>query len=377
MAEQEQCGQTQHLVLLGGGLAHQETISRIRSFLEHNYRVTLVQPSQYYYYAGMGPGMLGGTYGPKELRFDIKSRVEGEGGTFIEDRACRIDAERQLIYLEKNQQPLHYDVLSCSTGSFVNVDFPCEKTPCFTVKPVENLLELQRYILAELKDRPLTIGIVGGGQLAVEVAGNLVQLEGSIGLQMITFKLFCSDGLLPGANGKVRSKVRKILEGKGIEVLAGASVDSSLGGEVTLQDKRTFAVDLLVMATGVVPPPLFRESGLEIGPSGGLLVNEYLQAIDYPNIFGGGDCIDFAFHSLAKVGGYGVRQSPVLYENLMASLNGYELREFKPGPAPMLIYNLGGRTGILSRWGFCMSGKCPFLLREYIDHRIVRKYQSE
>lgn len=64
---------------------------------------------------------------------------------------------------------------------------------------------------------------------------------------------------------------------------------------------------------------------------GGLLVNKYLQCTAHPEIFGGGRCIYFKDRPLDKVGVYTVRQNPVLYQNLMASLEETVLQPFDPG----------------------------------------------
>ena len=48
-----------HLVLVGGGHAHMVTLAHIHRFVEKGYRVTVIGPSAYHYYSGMGPGMLG------------------------------------------------------------------------------------------------------------------------------------------------------------------------------------------------------------------------------------------------------------------------------------------------------------------------------
>ncbi|MEJ2167255.1 MAG: pyridine nucleotide-disulfide oxidoreductase, partial [Desulfobacterales bacterium] len=58
-----------HLVLAGGGHAHMVTLANLHAFVEKGYQVTAIGPSEYHYYSGMGPGMLGKTYAPEEIRF--------------------------------------------------------------------------------------------------------------------------------------------------------------------------------------------------------------------------------------------------------------------------------------------------------------------
>ena len=71
-----------------------------------------------------------------------------------------------------------------------------------------------------------------------------------------------------------------------------------------------------------------------------------------------------------------MRQNGVLYHNLKAYLDGGKLHPFNPGGKYLLIYNLGGGEGILAKWEFSMKGKLPFLLKDYIDRRFVKKFKA-
>ena len=113
-----------------------------------------------------------------------------------------------------------------------------------------------------------------------------------------------------------------------------------------------------------------------MGPDGGLIVNKYLQSIDHPDIFGGGDCIYFKDNPLDKVGVYAVRENPVLLHNLMASLTGEELMEFDPGGDYLLIFNLGDGTGIFRKKFIQFNGRAAFLIKDYIDRKFMKKFQA-
>ena len=124
------------------------------------------------------------------------------------------------------------------------------------------------------------------------------------------------------------------------------------------------------------PSPIFRESGLPAGPDGGLLVNRFLQSVQFPQIFGGGDCIYFQDQPLDKVGVYAVRENPVLYNNLMASLEGGELQPFDPGGSYLLIFNLGDGRGILGKKSLMFDGRLAFIIKDYIDRKFMRRFQA-
>jgi NADH dehydrogenase FAD-containing subunit len=80
-----------HLVLVGGGHAHMVTLANLGEFTKRGHRVTVIGPSDYHYYSGMGPGMLGLNYKPEEIRFATRRVVEKHGGIFVRAKVTRID----------------------------------------------------------------------------------------------------------------------------------------------------------------------------------------------------------------------------------------------------------------------------------------------
>lgn len=364
------------LVLIGGGHAHMVTLARLGELTGMGFQVTVIQPSDFHYYSGMGPGMLGGTYLPDQIRFATRKVVEGQGGRFIRARARKIDPEQQHVLLEDQEEKISYDVLSCNAGSYVVRDAVPDDDTVFTVKPIEDLLHAQQEILRRCRQGPFVVGIVGGGPSSVEVGGNVWQLTERTAPYPVTIRIFAGKKLMGRQPERIGSLARKILQARGIEILEGSYVKEMGGGRVLLEDGRDFSVDLLFSAVGVRPSSIFSRSGLPVGPDGGLAVNEYLQSTGYSNIFGGGDCIYFQPGPLDKVGVYAVRENPVLYHNLRATLSGSELEPFDPGGDYLLIYNLGGSEGVFCKRSIIFGGRFAFWIKDYIDQKFMRKFQA-
>ncbi len=346
----------------------------LRDYIERGHRVTLIGPSAYHYYSGMGPGLLGGTYRPQDVRFHIKKMVEDRGATFIQDTVARIDPNRKVLMLKSGNE-IQYDVVSCNTGSSV----PAEEDRVagdhiFTVKPIENLIKVQQLIQAGLGTRPPKLVVVGGGAAALELTGNLWRLLQQTGTEA-AITVCGGRNFLASMPTKAQRYARKSLAARNIEIIEGAHVNRLNEGLAILEDHREVAFDLALLAWGIRPSRLFRESGLPTGADGGLLVNEYLQSVAYPEIFGGGDCISFDNRPLAKVGVYAVRQNPILLHNLLAALEDLSLQAFKPQDVYLLIYNLGNHTGIFFRGNWVLKGKLIFYLKDYIDRKFMRKFQ--
>ena len=104
-----------HLVLIGGGHAHMVTLANLETFIDKGFGVTVIQPSEYHYYSGMGPGMLGGTYRPDDIRFATRRLVEAKGGRFVLGKASGIDPDKTACLSggHGRDNPLRCPLLQC------------------------------------------------------------------------------------------------------------------------------------------------------------------------------------------------------------------------------------------------------------------------
>jgi len=366
---------TKHLILVGAGHAHLTCLKGLRDFTAQGYRVTVIGPGSHHYYSGMGPGMLGGTYRPQEIRFNSQRMAEAGGACFVKGVVARVKPSERKVVLASGEE-ISYDVVSFNIGSGVptaGIAFQ-NASNVFTVKPIEQLWCARKSILAQLLSRTMELVVGGGGPAGVEISGNLWRLvRQNKGVANIT--LVAGRRLLAGFPDKVRQKALASLQSRGIQVVEGLHVTEIEAGRVRLTSGPQLPFDFLFLALGVKPPGLFRDSGLPTGPDGGLLVNEFLQSVAFPEIFGGGDCIYFQPHPLDKVGVYAVRQNPVLQDNLLAALKGRPLRPFQPDGAYLLIFNLGDGRGIFWKKNLIFSGRLAFWLKDYIDRRFMRQFQ--
>jgi NADH dehydrogenase FAD-containing subunit len=364
------------LLLAGGGHAHMMLLAQIGHLTGEGHEVTVIQPSDHHYYSGMGPGMLSGFYTADDIRFRTRFVVERQGGIFIKDKVIRIDAGSRFVELESGICE-EYDVLSCNTGSFVPFSAIEGKTDrIFGAKPIERLLEAKKHIIAGCNNPELNVAIIGGGAAAAEIAGNVHELSVKNGCPGINIKILAGSKLMKNSSPTIQRLVRKYFQKKNIEIDESGHVERVENGNVIMKNGKVHTPDFIFLATGVQPSPLFSASNLPTGPDGGLLVNEYLQCSDHPEIFGGGDCICYAPQPLKKVGVYAVRENPVLLHNVVASLQGGNQIKFDPGGGFLAIFNLGGGYGALQKGPFYWGGKTAFMIKDYIDKRFMTQFQS-
>jgi NADH dehydrogenase FAD-containing subunit len=302
--------------------------------------------------------------------------VEKQGGIFVLGKAVRVRPDEKQIELDSGGT-ISYDVVSFNAGSYVpRLNLSEDIENIYTVKPIERLLEAQARIKELASQKPITIGIIGGGPSSVEIAGNIRQLTSGYGVNQPRLKIFTGSRLMVNFPEGVRTRIEKSLKRHRVEIYTNSLVQTIESDGIILASGERHDLDIIFLAIGVKPNVLFEKSGIPTGPDGGMLVNSYLQSIAYPEMFGGGDCIYFQDHPLDKVGVYAVRQNPVLYNNLMAALEGEPLQVFTPGGDYLLIFNMGGGKGVLRKNWLTFDGRLAFIIKDYIDRKFMKKFQA-
>ncbi|MBN2123522.1 MAG: FAD-dependent oxidoreductase [Deltaproteobacteria bacterium] len=366
---------TKRLLLVGAGHAHLYSLAHLDRFTRRGISVTVISPAPFWY-SGMGPGLLSGQYEPEEASVDIRAMVEGRGGRFLEARVTKIHAERHYV-ITSDGEKVPYDVLSLNIGSEVTA--PPENTMrhrVFTVKPVHRFLEMRKHILTFEPSRTLRISLVGGGPAGCEAAAAARSLCFRLGYSP-SIRLFTGgSGLLSGLPSLAGKRMADWCRKNEILVDRGRRLSGFEGDTLVFEDHSREESDITILATGVHPPDLVKNSELAADGEGALRVDPHLQSLSHPGVFGGGDCIHLQNHPLARVGVYAVRQGPVLFANLFVSLFGGRMRTFSPQKRFVLILNLSDGTGLLVRGRFVVSGRIAFLLKRWLDRRFVRRFQS-
>ena len=295
------------IVVIGGVAAGPKAAARARR-LDPEARITVFEQGNFLAYAGCAlPYYISGQLKRRQELFKSFSGLESATEFFrnvkgIEiknlSRVTRIDRERREIeYQEILTDRLHteaYDVLILATGSNPFIpDIPGRNLEnIFVLHGITDSENIKRALANDLaKD----IVIVGGGKIGIETAEALTVSGARVTI------VEREPEILPFLDREMAALVRKYLEQKGIRVYTGVVVEE-FHGEVRVQSVRmadhTLPADVVILSTGFRPNvQLAQESGLQIGKTGAVMVNEYLQTSD-PHIYAAGDCAE-VIHAVA------------------------------------------------------------------------------
>jgi NADH dehydrogenase FAD-containing subunit len=357
------------VVLVGAGHAHLGVLRGAGALAGRGAEVVVVAPEDFWY-SGLATGVLAGQYPPSLDVVPIAPLAARVGARLVRDAVAAIGVTDRRLALASGRV-LDWDLLSLDVGSEVPVDaVPGAATHAVPVKPVANLVGLRADLEARWRrgERPRLV-VVGGGNSGCEVAAVTASLASRSGGGLDVTLLAASSRLVPALPARAGRGVAGILATRGVRCLTGTRVTAISAEGVRTSSGEAVPGDVVVLATGLVPPRLLRQARLPIDDDGALVVEPALHAAGEPRVFGGGDCIAFGPRPLPRIGVHAVRQAPVLLHNLAASLDGRRLRPYRPQRRALLILNLGDDTA-LATWGpFTWLGRAAFRLKDRIDRR--------
>jgi NADPH-dependent 2,4-dienoyl-CoA reductase/sulfur reductase-like enzyme/rhodanese-related sulfurtransferase len=191
--------------------------------------------------------------------------------------------------------------------------------------------------------------IVGAGLIGLEMAEAFT----SMGLRVTVLEAL--DWPLPALlDFDIAAHVARHLRAKGVNLICGRRVTGFVDdGQGNVRGVRVgndkFDAGLVLLSLGVRPDiSLAKEAGLEIGKTGGLAVNEFLQTSD-PAIYAGGDCVEVVDQvtgdkTLVPLGSTANRHGRVIGTNVTG---GRETFPGVVGTAIAKVFDLNvGRTGL-------------------------------
>lgn len=220
--------------------------------------------------------------------------------------------ERRLDLADGSE--MAYDHLVLAAGAVTNTfGIPGVAEHAFGLKSLRDALAVRAQVLSRFEEadaRPeliddgiLNVVIAGGGPTGVELAGGMAELIDHVlshdfpRLDMRRARVVLiemGDSLLPPFHPKLGAKAKATLEGRGVEVLLGTTVDEMRGGEVVvsgplLGDGAVIPAHTMVWAAGIRASPLAGALGLANGPAGRIPVGDDLSLPEHPEVFAIGD----------------------------------------------------------------------------------------
>lgn len=368
----------QKVVIIGGGFGGVRTALDLAR--NSNVLITLISNSpNFEYYPGLHK--LLGISDHAVATVPLETIFKDQGVTLVIDTVMAIEPKLKTVTTSKGTIAGDYLVLGFgSQTEYFNIEGLQEMA--FGFKSVAEAIALRSHVESMFEKHGkaekaesvvgLHMVIVGGGPNGVDLAGELAVLGKSLARKygvvesLITIDLIEGGarvlGMLPeSASHRVERRLRDL----GVTLLLNRELQKQGSWTVTLKDM-TLGAKTLIWTAGVRANDLVKNIvGAELGKRNRLVVDEYLQIKDFPNVFAIGDIADTQFSGLAQTALY---DGSYVAAVITKKIQGKKFASYVPKPGAFNI-GVGPRWSVMQIRSFVMYGLLPYIMRTLIDIR--------
>jgi NADH:ubiquinone reductase (H+-translocating) len=380
--------QDHQIVIAGAGYAGLHAALRLATKLRDNPGVELTLLDRHDYHQALTelPRVAAGTRAADAVRIPLE-RVLAERVRFVETEVVGFDLPGQA--LETKDGPVAYARLVLALGSRPN-DFAipglAERTiSLYSVDDAERVwAAVNDAIRAAAKAadpaeqrRLATVVVGGGGATGVELAGELAEMLPEVarghGLAPDRPKVVLVEAgpsILAGSPPGLVGRALDILGRLGVSVRTDAKIAAATAEGLRLQDGQLVQGGVFVWAGGVKAPELVAESGLPTGHNGRVKVDQYLRALDHPEVYVAGDLASVvdprSGHVLPPLAQVALEEAETVARNLDAELDGGPLEAFRFHDKGFVV-SVGPRRGVAEVAGITTGGRLAHVLKDAIE----------
>ena len=345
------------ILVVGGGYVGMYTALRLlRRLRSGEATVTVVDPRSYMTYQPFLPEAAGGAVSARHVVVPLRRVLRG--AEVVTGRVTGIDHAARtatVAPLEGQPYPLGYDVLVSAVGA-VSRTLPVPGLAEWATgfRTVEEAIQLRNRVLEcldiaestrdeDVRRRNLTVVVVGGGFAGVEALAELEDMARyatryypSIDPGDLRFVLVeAAAAILPEVGPEMGVWTLEQLRRRGIDVRLETRLESTVGGHVVLSDGTELDAETVVWTAGVRAHPVLAATDLPLDERGRVRTDAAMRVVGLADAWAAGDAAAVpdltgeAGATCAPNAQHAVRQSKVLADNVVATLRGRPVREYR------------------------------------------------
>jgi NADH dehydrogenase len=377
---------SERIVIVGGGFAGVTLAQRLERLLPEQTEIIVLGADNHLVFTPMLPGVVGRTISP--LHVVVAGRQLTRRTKWLEARVSRIDREKNEAHYFRRDgtaASMRYTHLALACGAAANLaEIPGLASRGYALKTVMDAIVMGNDLIgnfeaaatepdAGMRQRLLTVVVIGGGFSGVEIAGHIADLMRAIRRfypelnHETPHVVLLQKGkqLLPELHHESLSKftVQKLRK-NGIKVRLETSAKKVDSVAVHLTSGERIETGMIVCTVGTETHPLIKGLGLTL-EKGRLKTDPDMKVSGTANLWGLGDC---ALIPNANDGQpspataqFAVQQARQLAENLKSVSQGATTKPFNFHPRGMLA-SIGHRNAVAVIYGVKLSGFIAWFL---------------
>jgi NADH dehydrogenase len=319
----------------------------------------------------------------KDITVPLQTLLKHKRINFMHAEVTRIDFIQKTV--TTTQGTVRCDKLVIALGSETEFfGIPGLREHAFTLVSFDDAQRIRRHIrkmimqsaneLDEKARQAMLTFVVGGGgftgvELAAELADYIAKLakEADLGKDKPRLILVEARGsILPGFDVKLVNHASQVLASKNIRLMLNTPIVAFNGHAIQLKTNDKIQTNTLIWTGGVRANALVAKSRLKYGPRGRIVVNPFLESVNYAGVYVVGDnslVLDPATsRPLAPTAQLALRQAETAAFNIYAELVGKRRKRFTPKIIGQFV-SLGGHQAAGWVWKFRVYGFLAWFLK--------------
>jgi NADPH-dependent 2,4-dienoyl-CoA reductase/sulfur reductase-like enzyme/rhodanese-related sulfurtransferase len=299
------------IIVIGGSAAGPKAAARAKR-LDPEAEVTIIQKAPEMSMASCGyPYFIGGVFNNRNALLSTPYGEVRDPHFFVNTKGIQARTETEVTAIDPERRTVHCRGIKSGTVDEIPYDKLIIATGAKARRPLLPGIDLEGVTtLQSMRDADFLRRIRDEGAIkkAVVIGGGLIGIETCEALQLSGIDITVIE-MLPQILMFLDLELAKVLENHVRSKAANVITDVKLAGfigengkltAVRLENGTELPCELAVLAIGVAPnTDLAMAAGLEIGETGGIMVDEYMQTSD-PDIYAVGDCVELVHRITGK-----------------------------------------------------------------------------
>ena len=409
---------TIRIAVLGGGYGGVEAAKVLERRLgkRSDIEITLIDRNSYHTLMTEIHEVAGGRVEPESVQISFRKIFGARHVNLVTDRIRTIDFEKRVMVSDGSRYPYDYLVLGAG-GEPEYYGIPGIKEHSFALWSFDDAMRIRRHIEdlyrrasaepdAARRAEMLTFVVAGAGFTGVELAGELMDqrrimcrhyLIDEKDVRIVVVEAL--DAIIPNLPQKLQARARRYLERRGVEFMLRSPIVGAEPGKVLLGGNVSVATHTFIWTCGIqgcefagnlaltkgkctnrlcrfattqgtcgVKDCTFSRDRYVEGKRGRLLVNEYMQSVDYSNVYVVGDVAWYVEGRkvMPQIVETAVQTAETAAHNIIAEIEHGQMKTFKSNYHGIMV-SLGTYSGVAHVMGMSLSSIFAIAVKHMIN----------
>lgn len=407
------------VVIVGGGYAGIETAKILEKKLgkKGQLEIVLVDRNPYHTLMTELHEVAGSRTEPEAVKISFKRIFAGSRVQVVIDEVTGVDFKECKVQTKRHE--FAYDYLVLSTGGrpeFFGTEGVQQNS--FTLWSLEDAIRIRNHVEfmfreaarepdPAVRQRLLSFVVAGAGFTGIELVGELLERADVLCRQyhidrreVRVVVVEAQERILPIISEKPRRAAERYLKKKGVTILVNSPIVKAEEGAYILNDLSRVEGSTLVWTCGVqaseftaridltkgrvsndqcsIATPegihgmaacYFEEDEIEIvGQRGRILVNEYMQSVDYANVYLCGDVIWYVHKErvVPQIVENALQSAKTVAHNILAEVQGRAKKQYQPRFHGFMV-SIGSKFAVATVVGKDLVGFLAMALKHLVN----------